>query len=291
MLMVVSSAVVAAETDELTRRCWTESTFARTFPDLREPTAVSFGNLRDGDVLRAPFWIEFGIRGMGVIPAGNPNEKAGHHHLLVDTPLPVDPRASIPFSDTHRHFGKGQTGALIDLPPGRHTLRLLFADHDHRPYFVFSPEIAITVEGRRNEPAPFVHPTDFADSCRRWLVDQMTAPRPAQPHVYLRNVRAQDVLSRLSSITLGVVGFGVAPVGKRVASTGHFVLTATGRNGAVVARKDLIDGRTETVLQLERGNYVLQPEFVDADGKTLLMGEPVPVQVNGLPKANTATGP
>jgi hypothetical protein len=156
---------------------------------------------------------------------------------------------------------------------------------------VFSPEIAITVEGRRTDPAPFVHPTDFAESCRRWLVDQMTAPRPAQPHVYLRNVRPQDVLSRLSSITLGVVGFGVAPVGKRVASTGHFVLTATARNGAVVARKDLVDGRTETVLQLERGNYVLQPEFIDADGKTLLTGEPVPVQVNGLAKANGAAGP
>ena len=59
--------------DALQRRCWLAHTAERTGVDLREPTAVRFSNLRNGYSVRSPFWVEFGIRGMGVIPAGNPN--------------------------------------------------------------------------------------------------------------------------------------------------------------------------------------------------------------------------
>ena len=115
--------------DPLERQCWLAHTSQRTAVDLREPVSVHFSNLKTGYRVRSPFWVEFGIRGMGVIPAGNVNDKAGHHHILIDTPLPRDHTAPIPFSDTHKHFGKGQTGTELNLPPGRHTLRLLFADH------------------------------------------------------------------------------------------------------------------------------------------------------------------
>ena len=72
----------------------------RTAVDLREPVSVHFSNIKSGYRVRTPFWVEFGIRGMGVIPAGNANEKAGHHHILIDTPLPRDHTAPIPFSAT-----------------------------------------------------------------------------------------------------------------------------------------------------------------------------------------------
>ena len=138
LLLVTSASAGPLPDDPQQRRCWLENTAARTAVDLREPTAVRFSNLRNGDVVRSPLWVEFGIRGMGVIPAGNPNPRAGHHHMLVDTPLPLNYQDKIPFSDTYKHFGKGQTGTLLELKPGKHTLRLLFADHDHRPYFVYS---------------------------------------------------------------------------------------------------------------------------------------------------------
>ena len=74
---------------------------------LIEPTAVDLSNLRDGYTVYSPFRIDFSIRGMGVIPAGKPHPKAGHHHVLVDTPLPINPADQIPFNDFHRHYGKG----------------------------------------------------------------------------------------------------------------------------------------------------------------------------------------
>jgi hypothetical protein len=36
--------------------------------------------------------------------------------------------------DTHRHLGKGQTEADLELPPGEYKLTLQFADGLHRSY-------------------------------------------------------------------------------------------------------------------------------------------------------------
>ena len=96
---------------------------------------MSFTNLRSGYRVRSPFLVEFGIKGMGVVPAGKALPGTGHHHILVNTRMPPSVSEKLPFNDGHRHFGKGQTFAVLDLPPGKHTLRLLFADHEHRPYF------------------------------------------------------------------------------------------------------------------------------------------------------------
>src|SRR6266540_1400732 len=50
--------------------------------------AVYFIGLKDGDVLPPKATIHFGLRGMGVAPAGSDRENSGHHHLLVDTETP-----------------------------------------------------------------------------------------------------------------------------------------------------------------------------------------------------------
>ena len=209
--MAVTPAMAQPSAQALSQRCWADSIVWRTRPDLREPISVRIGNLRNGDTVPSPFWLDFGVRGMGIIPAGTAHAAAGHHHVLIDTPLPMSHVEQIPFSNKYRHFGKGQTGTLLELPPGRHTLRLLFADHEHRPYFVYSPEISFTVEGARTGPAPVINSSNYAQTCSRWLTYEMTQPRTTEPHVYLRNVRANDVLPALSVIALGVVGFGVAP--------------------------------------------------------------------------------
>ena len=264
--------------DALQRRCWLEQNEARKALDLREPTRVRFSNLKDGDAVRSPFWVEFGIRGMGVIPAGNPNPKAGHHHLLVDTPLPTNHTEKIPFSDTHRHFGKAQTGTLLDLPPGRHTLRLLFADHEHRPYFVYSPEIVVDVVGKRDTPAPTIDASRFEATCARWYQDELSTPRSAAKEVYVKNLRDGEPVKSPFAISLGVTGFGVAPAGSAVKDTGHFVLTVM-RAKAPVARIDLADGRTETVLDLARGDYEIELNFVGAGDATLIKAAPLRVTV------------
>ena len=264
--------------DALQRRCWNEHTAQRTAVDLRTPTAVRFANLRHGDVVRAPFWVEFGVRGMGVIPAGNAHPKAGHHHLLVDTPLPLNYQDKIPFSDTHRHFGKGQTGTALDLPPGKHTLRLLFADHEHRPYFVYSPEITISVEGKRSDPPLAIDAKNYAPSCDAWYRNEISAPRSAAKEVYVKNLRGGEVVDSPFVISLGVLGFGVAPANTPVKDSGHFMLQFR-QGGTALKSIDLADGRTESVVELPRGAYEMELRFVGADGVALLPPLTLPITV------------
>jgi hypothetical protein len=101
----------------------------------------------NGEVVSSPVKIVFGLSGMGVAPAGMDKTNTGHHHLLVDTPLP-DLATPIPSTDNYRHFGGGQTEVVIELAPGTHTLQLLFADYTHTAHVppVVSEQITITVE-------------------------------------------------------------------------------------------------------------------------------------------------
>ena len=92
------------------------------------------------------FWVRMGLSGAGVAPAGIEKEHTGHHHLLVDADLPPLDQ-EIPNDKNHLHFGKGQTEARIELPPGRHTLQMLFADDSHVPHAppLYSKKITIIV--------------------------------------------------------------------------------------------------------------------------------------------------
>lgn len=101
----------------------------------------------DGATVRGPVTVRFGLKGMGVAPAGVQMENTGHHHLLIDTDPPADRSAPLPTTDKVLHFGKGQTETTLTLPPGRHTLMLVLGDHRHVPHepAVASKKITITV--------------------------------------------------------------------------------------------------------------------------------------------------
>jgi len=112
-----------------------------------EGAEVYFVSPADGDTVKGPITIIFGLKGMGVAPAGVDKEHTGHHHLIINAPLP-NPALPIPSDDNHRHFGKGQTETTIELPPGKHTLQLLLGNFIHVPHAdpVSSEIIEITVE-------------------------------------------------------------------------------------------------------------------------------------------------
>ncbi|TDI74873.1 MAG: DUF4399 domain-containing protein [Betaproteobacteria bacterium] len=88
----------------------------------------------EGEVVNSPVTVKFGLKGMGVAPAGIDKPNTGHHHLLIDVtdgpaldkPLPVDAN--------HKHFGGGQTEATVELSPGKHTLQLIMGDRNHIPH-------------------------------------------------------------------------------------------------------------------------------------------------------------
>jgi hypothetical protein len=263
--------------DPAERACWLQHTKERTGVRLTEPTAVDVSNLRDGDVVRSPFRVDFAIRGMGVIPAGKPNPKAGHHHMLVDTPLPMNPTDKIPFNDFHRHFGKGQTGTTIALPPGPHTLRLLFADHDHRPYFVFSPELRIRVSGPRNGQALRIDPANLAASCRAWYDDEVSRPRPEGQRAVIANLRDGEPVTSPLNVRFAVDGFGVAPRGQGGEGLGHFMFDVLRPDGSPAQNNELTNGATQLNLFLGPGAYRLRLRFVDDAGRRDLVA---PAELN-----------
>jgi len=101
---------------------------------------------QDGATVTSPFTVQFGLKGMGIAPAGVPMAGTGHHHLLIDVELPPLDQP-VPADDHHLHFGKGQTEAVVTLAPGKHRLQLLLADHLHLPHepSVVSEPITVTV--------------------------------------------------------------------------------------------------------------------------------------------------
>lgn len=102
---------------------------------------------RHGEVVSSPVKVIFGLSGIGVAPAGMQKENTGHHHLLIDTPVP-DLSQPIPADDKHKHYGGGQTETTIELSPGQHTLQLLLADLAHIPHSppIVSEQITIIVK-------------------------------------------------------------------------------------------------------------------------------------------------
>ena len=125
----------------------------RTRPFAPGEKLLYFVNIKSGDKVRSPFRVAFVVSGMGVAPVSAGDIKqTGHHHILIDMPLPVDIKAPIPFDKPgehlhqhYKHYGGGETETVLDLPPGHHTLQLLFADHNHVPYYIRSKVVDIDV--------------------------------------------------------------------------------------------------------------------------------------------------
>ena len=114
---------------------------------------------KDGRTVKSPVRVVFGLRGMGVCPAGlvlpdgKPMENTGHHHLLINTEKLPAMNLPLVASEKLLHYGGGQTEATLDLPPGKHTLQLVFADFAHIPHDppVVSKKITITVAGKEKK--------------------------------------------------------------------------------------------------------------------------------------------
>ncbi len=109
---------------------------------------VYFISPKDGATVTSPVLVQFGLKGMGIAPAGVEHENTGHHHLLIDVAQLPDMNVPLPSTDHIKHFGGGQTETELTLAPGRHTLQLVFADHLHIPFDppVVSNKITITVK-------------------------------------------------------------------------------------------------------------------------------------------------
>ena len=100
----------------------------------REGSAVFFISPKDGQVVKNPVRLSFGLSGMDLVEAGINRPFSGHHHLLINVNQLPDMNLPIPSDNQHIHFGKGQDSGVLNLNPGQYTLQLLFADYLHIPH-------------------------------------------------------------------------------------------------------------------------------------------------------------
>ena len=98
----------------------------------------------DGDVLEGgALTVRLEVEGLAVVPAGVEQTSSGHHHLIIDAPLPELDLPIPSEAGRYVHLGKGQTEYLIEgLAAGQHQVIALVGDHVHVP---LSPPVADTV--------------------------------------------------------------------------------------------------------------------------------------------------
>jgi hypothetical protein len=180
--------------------------------------AVYFLELKNGDTLPPKAIIHFGLRGMGVAPAGSDRENSGHHHLLIDTELPPLDQP-IPSDFNNLHFGAGQTEAEVNLPPGDHTLQLVLGDKNHVPHS--PPVMSERIRVRVAEPGapPAAAAAGSHDSHAGGAPSRHPSPKNAK--VYFVFPTNGSYISRTPVIRFGLIGMGVAPAGVEKANTGH----------------------------------------------------------------------
>lgn len=222
-------------------------------PPPRLSAEAYFSNLKDGDRITTPYVLKFGLSGgWGLAPIAKTGQgKSGHHHLLVNRDLPLNFKQALPFNDQYIHFGKGQMETVLNLAPGEYTLRMLLADQQHLPHFVYSKPTKIVVTGKNSSDPKALQ--------KKGLEIGLDAPASRPP------VRVRFHASLLN----------VAQQSQQLADTGHFRLTVTPEAGGAPAVMNFVDGETEVWLAPPAGRYSLKLEMVDNLDGSKAMAEPV----------------
>lgn len=109
---------------------------------------VYFIEPKAGAKLTSPFTVKMGVHGMIVKPAGQLEIGTGHHHLIINDKKVVKAggipeMGVVPADENNIHFGKGEEEYVANLPVGKHTLTLQFADGAHRS---FGPKWSKTIQ-------------------------------------------------------------------------------------------------------------------------------------------------
>jgi hypothetical protein len=246
--------VAVSEVPEFVTHPWV------TAPPARSPESY-FTNIKDGEVREAPLVLRFGLSMRGIVPAGKTAGRAGHHHLLVNQPLPLDFTKPLPFTEQYIHFGKGQMETVLNLPPGKYELRMLLADQGHIPFFVYSKPLSLTISKQNKDvtPASLLGPARI----------EILSPSPGE------SARPPFRVQFHAS------GYNVSHVGAKVPDTGYFRLQVerAGRKPEVL---NFTAGQTEVWLNPPADDYTLRLELVSATtGAVMTRAEPMDLKVLG----------
>jgi hypothetical protein len=225
----------------------------------------------DGATIGSRSVVKFGITGMDLVAAGTSRANSGHHHLLIDTPLPPLDR-EIPSDLNHLHFGRAQTEAELTLSPGEHTLQLLLGDHDHVPHDppIFSKVVRVRVVDTPAGPAP--QPGQAAGHATGHAAGHAPGRQPSPPDaaVYFIYPRDGETIYPNSTIRFGLRNMGVAPAGISKPNTGHHHLLVDVQTPPLdqplpsdLNHIHLGNGQTERKITLRPGEHTLQLILAD----------------------------
>jgi hypothetical protein len=243
-----ATAPAQAESGELITHPW-------VVPPINRAPEAYFTNLRDGASVESPFVARFGLSMRGIVPAGKTAGRAGHHHLLINQPLPLDFKKPLPFTDQYIHFGKGQMETVVDLAPGSYTMRLLLADQGHIPYFVYSKPLKITVTKQDKSVKP--------------------ASLLGEPRVEILGLADPQAVKLPLRLQFHASGLNVAHPEAKVPDTGHFRLLME-RRGVKVETLEASGGQTEVWLHPPKGDYSARLELIsNTDGSVMSRSKPV----------------
>lgn len=105
--------------------------------------AIAISEPASGATVSSPVKICMVAHSVTVEPAKKGvHDGKGHHHILIDSDLPGDLSKPIGKDAQHIHMGDGSTCKSLNLEPGVHVIRALFAKGNHVPY---NPPITATV--------------------------------------------------------------------------------------------------------------------------------------------------
>lgn len=219
-----------------------------------------FTNLQDGATVEAPFVARFGLSMRGIVQAGQSAGTAGHHHLLINQPLPLDFSKPLPFTDQYIHFGKGQMETVIDLPPGTYSMRLVLADQGHIPYFVYSKPLKFTIT-KQNKGVT-------------------AASLLGVPRIELLSPSDRTTVQLPVRLQFHASGYNLSNAAPKLPDTGHFRLVLE-RAGQKAETLDLEGGQTEVWLNPPKGAYTARLELMSntAAGNVLARARPVAFNV------------
>jgi hypothetical protein len=227
---------------------------------------VGIAEPADGATVPPTFTVKLTLEGMEVVPAGTQKPNSGHHHLLIDAPVPPLEN-EVPSDFNHVHLGKGQTEIQLTLKPGPHTIQALLADHQHVPHDppVMSQQIRITVADGKAAPGE--------EALKR-------KPSPPDAAVYFVYPHNGETIYPTSTIRFGLRNMGVAPAGVAKANTGHHHLIVDADTPPLdeAIPSDLNHlhfgaGQTEKRITLPPGKHTLQ--LILADEKHVPHDPPV----------------
>lgn len=164
-LAVALASPAFAKARRASRRCGSSSVSLPSLPPQPADFGVYWVAPANNASVTSPFTVKMGVKGLELKPAcasalalcwltlshaprlaaEGLAEGTGHHHILVDGSF-LKAGEVVPFDETHLHFGKAQTEAVLTLPPGKHTLTLQFANALHKSYGKgYSKSLSVTV--------------------------------------------------------------------------------------------------------------------------------------------------